>query len=230
MDTITLDSTLPRVFLDRSDIRSDVWRQQVSLERGQTYLVEAGSGTGKSSLLSFIIGYRKDFDGTILFDGKDSKQLLTKDWTMLRQCHVSMLFQELRLFPELTAMENVEIKNTLWHSQSSGSGSRASSGARGFKSRQEIEQWFDALGIADKMQSPVRLMSFGQQQRVAMIRALVQPFCFLLADEPVSHLDDENSRVMADIMMEEARRQGAAVVVTSIGKHMNLPYDKTFRL
>lgn len=73
-------------------------------------------------------------------------------------------------------------------------------------------------------------MSFGQQQRVAMIRALVQPFDFLLADEPISHLDEENGRTMGEIMMEEARSQGAGVIVTSIGKHIALDYEKTFRL
>ena len=214
MKSIHLDNTLPNVFLQRTDIESDIWRQQVTLEKGKTYLVEASSGTGKSSLCSFIIGYRKDFDGKILFDGRDSRKLTTSDWTKLRQSHISMLFQELRLFPELTAMENIEIKNSL----------------TGFKTKGEIEQWFEALGIADKMQSPVRLLSFGQQQRVAMIRALVQPFDFLLADEPISHLDDENSKVMADIMTEEARRQGAGIVITSIGKHMDLPYDKILKL
>lgn len=214
MQTITLDNTLPKVFLQRTDIRSDVWRQQLTLEKGKTYLVEASSGTGKSSLCSFIIGYRQDYDGSIRFDGKDARQLRTTDWVTIRQRHISMLFQELRLFPELTAMENVEIKNSL----------------TGHKSRKEIEQWFEALGIADKRDTPIRLMSFGQQQRVAMIRALVQPFDFLLADEPVSHLDEANSQVMADIMAEEAKRQGAAVIVTSIGKHMQLPYDKTIRL
>ena len=214
MNSISLNNTLPNVFLQRTDIQSDIWRQQVSLEKGQTYLVEASSGTGKSSLCSFIIGYRKDYDGKILFAGKDSREFSTKDWTELRQRHISMLFQELRLFPELTAMENVEIKNSL----------------TGFKGRKEIEGWFEALGIADKMQSPVRLLSFGQQQRVAMIRALVQPFDFLLADEPISHLDETNSQVMADIMMEEAHRQGAGIVITSIGKHMDLPYDKILKL
>jgi len=73
-------------------------------------------------------------------------------------------------------------------------------------------------------------MSFGQQQRVAMIRALVQPFDFLLADEPISHLDDVNSKAMADIMTEEAKRQGAGIIITSIGKHMDLPYDKMYKL
>ena len=69
MNTINLDNTLPQVFLQRTDIESDIWRKQVTFERGKTYLVEAQSGTGKSSLCSFIIGYRHDFDGSIFFDG-----------------------------------------------------------------------------------------------------------------------------------------------------------------
>ena len=214
MDKISLDNTLPKVFLQRTDIQSDIWRKQVTFEKGKTYLIEAQSGTGKSSICSFIIGYRRDFDGKILFDGKDSRRFKTEEWINLRQKHISLLFQELRLFPELTAMENVEIKNSLTH----------------HKSRKEIEEWFDALGIADKKESPVRIMSFGQQQRVAMIRALVQPFDFLLADEPISHLDDENSQAMANIMNEEAQRQGAGIIITSIGKHMELNYDKKYSL
>ena len=214
MNAITLDNALPQVFLQRTDIESDIWRKQVTFQKGQTYLIEAQSGTGKSSLCSFVIGYRKDFDGKILFDGKDSRRFSVSDWIKLRQRHISLLFQELRLFPELTAMENVEIKNSLTH----------------FKSKKEIDRWFEALGIADKMQSPVRLMSFGQQQRVAMIRALVQPFDFLLLDEPISHLDDENSQIMANIMAEEARKQGAGIIITSIGKHMELNYDKKYKL
>ena len=111
-------------------------------------------------------------------------------------------------------MENIEIKN----------------GLTGHKKRKEIELWFERLGIADKMDAKVGRMSFGQQQRVAMIRALVQPFDFLMVDEPISHLDDDNSAIMASIMMEEVQRQGAGVIVTSIGKHMEMPYTKTFRL
>ncbi len=86
------------------------------------------------------------------------------------------------------------------------------------------------LGIGDKLNAKIGRMSFGQQQRVAMIRALVQPFDFILVDEPISHLDDTNSDIMAKIMMTEAKAQGAGVIVTSIGKRMNLNYEKTFKL
>ena len=80
------------------------------------------------------------------------------------------------------------------------------------------------------MDAKVGKMAFGQQQRVAMMRALCQPFDFILADEPISHLDDNNSRIMGEIMMKEAKEQGAGVIVTSIGKHMDLNYEHIFRL
>ena len=214
MNTIQLQHTLPAVFSQRQDIQSDVWQQQVRFDKGHLYLVEAASGTGKSSMCSYIIGYRHDYTGQILFDGRDARSLRTRDWVHLRQHSLSHLFQELRLFPELTALENVLIKNQL----------------TGFKSRQEILRWFEALGIADKVDAKVGRMSFGQQQRVAMIRALVQPFDFILVDDPISHLDDTNSRIMGELLMQEAKAQGAGVIVTSIGKHMPLDYEKTYRL
>ena len=214
MNTIRIENTFPEVFAKRDDLNSEVWKQDITFEKGNLYLIEAHSGTGKSSLCSFLYGYRQDYQGMIYFDGQNIRNYAVSDWTRLRQRHLSLLFQELRLFPELTAMENVQIKNRL----------------TGFKGKKDILRWFDELGIADKVDAKIGLMSFGQQQRVAMIRALVQPFDFLMVDEPISHLDDANSRVMADIMMEEATRQGAAVIVTSIGKHMELHYDKVLKL
>jgi ABC-type lipoprotein export system ATPase subunit len=137
-----------------------------------------------------------------------------KEWTDIRQHHISYLFQELRLFPELTSWENVQIKNRL----------------TGFATDEQILGWFERLGIADKMLERVGHMSFGQQQRVAFIRALAQPYDFILADEPVSHLDDANGSQMGQLLLEEAQRQGAAIIVTSIGKHLDLPYDQHITL
>lgn len=207
-------NVLPAVFAQREDLKSEVWKQEVTFERGHLYLVEAASGQGKSTFCSYVIGYRHDYTGRLCFDDTDTHSLKVADWVSLRDAHLSHLFQELRLFPELTAFENVEIKNKL----------------TGFKSKEQIVEWFERLGIGDKLDAKIGRMSFGQQQRVAMIRALVQPFDFILADEPISHLDDNNSRIMGDIMMEEAHRQGAGVIVTSIGKHMDLDYEKTLML
>ena len=213
MNRIKLNHILPEVFAN-VDTHSDVWQQEVTFEKGNHYLIEADSGMGKSTFCSYLIGFRHDFTGQLLFDERSSRDFGVSDWTSLRQRHISYLFQELRLFPELTSLENVEIKNRL---------------TRHATSRQ-IDQWFERLGIADKKHEKIGKMSFGQQQRVALIRALVQPFDFLLADEPVSHLDDGNGEIMGQLMLEESQRQGASLIVTSIGKHMALPYDKTLKL
>lgn len=206
--------TLPNVFAARPEVVSDIWKQEVVLERNKLYLVEANSGTGKSSLCSYIYGYRHDYQGAILFDGEDIAAYGVKKWTQIRNAHLSLLWQELRLFPELTAMENVAIKNKL----------------TGFQKKKRIKEWFEMLGLADKMDAQIGRMSYGQQQRVALIRSLCQPFDFIFVDEPISHLDDGNSAVMGEILTVEAARQGAGVVVTSIGKHIPLAYDCTFRL
>jgi ABC transporter, ATP-binding protein len=197
-----------------NQLESDIWNTEAVFQKGHLYLVEADSGKGKSTFCSYVVGYRRDYSGHVMFDETDTMSFTVKDWVNVRQRHISHLFQELRLFPELTALENVEIKNAI----------------TGFKSREEIIEWFDMLGIGDKLNAKIGHMSFGQQQRVAMIRALVQPFDFILVDEPISHLDDTNSNIMAKIMMTEAKAQGAGVIVTSIGKRMNLNYEKTFKL
>lgn len=214
MTTIELQHTLPEVFAGRDGIVSDVWHRQVAFLKGKKYLVEAESGTGKSSLCSFIYGYRSDYQGIITFDGENIRRMSVKRRTELRKRSLGMLFQDLRLFDELTAWENVQLKNRL----------------TGFCAKSRIEQWFDELGIADKRGEKAGRMSFGQQQRVAFVRALCQPFDFILLDEPVSHLDDGNACIMGRILAEEAGRQGAGVIVTSIGRHLPLEYDKVMKL
>lgn len=220
MNKIVFDNVLPQVFQQRDDMVSEVWSQILEFEKGKLYLVEAESGKGKSTFCSYILGYRNDFTGDIRFDERSTKSLSVSDWVDIRRTSISHLFQELRLFPELTALENIQIKNNL----------SPRDNAKGYQSDKQIREWFERLGIGDKLESKIGRMSFGQHQRVAMIRALVQPFDFLLVDEPISHLDDNNSAIMADIMMTEAKRQGAAVIVTSIGKHMDLDYDTIVKL
>ena len=113
MERITLYHTLPEVFAGKDYIDSDIWHQDVEFERGHFYQIEAASGTGKSSLCSYIYGYRSDYQGIINFDGNNIRNLSVKDWVNIRKQSLSMLFQDLRLFTELTAMENVLLKNSL---------------------------------------------------------------------------------------------------------------------
>lgn len=214
MDFIHLQQTLPQVFADRNSVSSDVWHQDLTFRKGEMYLIEAASGTGKSSLCSYIYGYRNDYQGIINFGETNIKSCSVKDWVELRKRSLSMLFQDLRIFSELTAFENIQLKNQL----------------TGYKKKKEIQAIFETLGIADKLNVKAAKLSFGQQQRVAFIRSLCQPFDFLFLDEPISHLDDENSRIMGELIHREAEKQGAGVIVTSIGKHIDLPYHKILKL
>lgn len=202
------------MFAGHNGIHSEVWLQNITLERGKRYLISAESGTGKSSMCSYIYGYRQDYSGVIAFDGKDIHSLSVDQWCDIRQRHIAYLPQDMRLFGELTALENVELKNRL----------------TGFKSNEEIRRLFEIMGIADKQDSLASKLSIGQQQRVAIIRTLCQPCDFILLDEPVSHLDEDNNRIVAELIAQEAAHQGAGVIATSVGNHLKMEVDQIFRL
>lgn len=224
--SIMLEDTLPCVFEHESIPPSEIWRHNVTLERGKNYLIEAASGTGKSSLCSFIFGLRKDYLGKIQFRksveyvGKpnmpkykdlDVNNLKVLDWQDIRRKHIAYLPQELALFPELTALENIRLKNDL----------------EGSLSEKDIREMLEEFGISHRTHQPVGRMSIGQQQRVAIIRALAQPFDFILLDEPVSHLDEENNRIAAAMVERIARKQRASIVATSVGNPLLLSSEPT---
>ena len=110
MQKIELINTLPAVFAG-ADVHSEVWHCHVTLERGRRYLVTAESGTGKSSMCSYIYGHRRDYSGTIAFDGADVRGLTIEQWCEVRRRHIAYLPQEMRLFAELTVLENIALKN-----------------------------------------------------------------------------------------------------------------------
>lgn len=214
MKRISLHNTLPMVFASEEIPASEVWLQQLEFEKGNSYLIRAASGGGKSSLCSFVYGVRKDFKGSIQFDDVDISKLSMDEWLAIRREHLAYLPQELSLFPELSAMENVLLKNRLTD----------------FATEVEISRWFDMLGLSMRKDYPVGRMSVGQQQRVAIIRSICQPFDFILLDEPVSHLDIENNGVAAKLISDAVASQGAGVISTSVGNHLMLDYTKTVAL
>ena len=183
-------------------------------EKGKIYAIVGRSGAGKTTLLSLLSALTAPTAGRILFDAADCRTLSVAQWGELRRRSLSMLFQDLRLFGELTVAENLALKNELTH----------------FLTPDRIERLLEAAGIAGKRDTPAGKLSFGQQQRVAFIRCLCQPFDFILLDEPVSHLDAANGEVLSALLLEGAQAQGAGVIVTSVGSRLRLPYHKIFTL
>lgn len=201
MDSITLKTLLPRVFAREEMPFSQVWRSELSFHRGGRYLVESASGGGKSSLAAFLIGSRNDYEGSIWFDDRDARTLSIAEWQDIRRSHIAYLPQELSVFPELSAIDNIRLKMDL----------------TGDVDMPRVEGWLRRLGMESRLDYPAGRLSIGQQQRVALVRSLCQPFDFILLDEPVSHLDEENNRIAARIVEEEAERRGAGIIVFSVG-------------
>lgn len=205
-----LRNTLPNVFMgsetDEPVVSSQVWMREIIFGRENDYLIEAESGTGKSSLCAFVYGNRRDYRGEILFDGVNISTFSIREWCEIRRRHLAYLPQEMRLFPELTALENIMIKNKLTNRYS----------------ESEIRKMLERLQIGHKSNSLAGKLSVGQQQRVAIVRALCQPFDFLLLDEPVSHLDARNNLTTARLIAETAADNNASVITTSVGNPLLL--------
>lgn len=214
IEIISLRDVAPEVFSGEDLSRSGVWRETICFERGKHYLVEATSGAGKSSLCSYLFGSRTDYEGVIRFNDTDIHDFDMNAWQRLRRENIAYLPQDLELFGELTAIENIFLKNDL---------------TRAF-ANEEIEEMLRLLGVSGRRDFPVRKMSVGQRQRVALIRALCQPFDFLLLDEPVSHLDSENNAIAAQMVMDVVAKRQAGIITTSVGNHLQLKDPIKIRL
>lgn len=216
MQTIGLKGVIPVVFNGQvpSDPVSDVWGTDLLFERGNSYLIKAASGRGKSSLCSYIFGLRDDYEGVISFDGRPLHEIRTAEWNQIRQNQLGVLFQDLRLFGDLNAVENVMIK----------------AGLTSYCDERKAVEMLCELGLSDRLDRPVRLLSFGQQQRVAFVRMMCQKADFWMLDEPVSHLDFGNATVMVQMLEQEISRTGTGLIVTTIGHDLPYNYDKVLML
>ena len=214
MNTIRVNNVLPCFISDTEASVSEIWRHEAVFRKGEYHLVSAVSGAGKSSLLSYIFGERRDYAGDIFYDDGKIDSLHPGEWSEVRQNQISFVFQGLRLFSELTAFENIDIKNRL---------SR-------HKTDDEIMCLLDRAGLAAKRNERAARLSYGQQQRVAVIRALCQPFDFLLMDEPFSHLDDANIEIMSNIITDELRNKRAGLILCSLGAEYPFEYNRRWKL
>lgn len=211
---IRFESVLPHPLKDYTHASDSVWKNNFVLDFPSKVLVNATSGKGKSTFTNILYGVRHDYDGKILLDEKDIRSFSLHAWIELRKTKLSAVFQDLQLFGDLTTWENLQLKNSLTH----------------HRTDVEINEMLEILGIPDKKNQIAKTLSLGQQQRVAIIRALLQPFDLLLMDEPFSHLDETNSRIAFDLICRETDKNKGGFILTSLGGKHGFTFDKELKL
>lgn len=191
-----------------------IWNATFSLEQGQKVVLNASSGKGKTTFTHTLAGIRKDYEGDLKFDDQQVAEITPDQWAKYRSEKISFVFQDLQLFPELTVQENLEVKNQLTDT---------------FDDKR-LKNMLEALEVGDKWDVPCKLLSMGQQQRVAIVRSLVQPFDWIILDEPFSHLDEVNTQKCLKMINERCDEIGAGLVLTTLGDFHGFDYDRELNL
>lgn len=194
---------------------SDVWNKDLAFESGEWIKIKAPSGTGKTTFVHIIYKLRKDYEGNILWENKNLSGIIHEDLAVLRQQDLSIIFQDLRLFPNLTARENIELNRVLQEP---------------FYESSMIDEMANVLGIAAILNQKASLCSYGEQQRIAIIRSLMQPFQWLIMDEPFSHLDKKNIEKAAALIDSECKKRNAGFILTDLEDDSFFTYTKCLNL
>lgn len=212
---LKLKNLLPLPLRDRLAERpSDVWQQHIDLRQGDAVFIRAPSGAGKTTLVHILYGLRQDYTGEICWNGNDIKDQNPETLAQWRSRHISIIFQDLRIFPELSAWENLQLKRRLTNSISEAT----------------CSDWLERLGIAHRKDKPAQTLSYGEQQRLVIIRALLQPFAWLLMDEPFSHLDKANTEKAITLIHEVVASNKAGLLLADLDENRFFNYTQTLQL
>lgn len=211
---LTLSNVLPTYFDASKKEVSELWGKNFVFKNGDFVKIVAPSGTGKTSLIHFLYGLRKDYHGELKFDQLNLKTATHQDVSLLRSNHVSVVLQDMRLFPEQTLLQNLEIKRQL----------------HPYHESDKIIEMAHRLGIQDRLHVLAKTCSYGEQQRAVIIRALMQPFDFLLMDEPFSHLDEANAQKAMKLILEETEKRKAGIIFAELERIDFFPATHLFHL
>jgi len=211
---IRLQQLAPTFIEEEKISGSQVWKNDIVFLPGEKIQIVAPSGSGKTSFIHFLYGMRTDYTGEVIYDDQPISSFDAEEFSSYRKQKVSIVFQDLRLFTEQTVLQNLEIKRQLepYHTES------------------RIEAMARRLGIASKLNKPCKTCSYGEQQRIAIIRSLQQPFDFLLLDEPFSHLDDANRKLAMQLIEEEADQRKATIILADLKTTDHYNSTKTLNL
>lgn len=199
MMKIQFKNVCPHVFEELS-LKSDVWNNDFTIQDGMRYALCGPSGRGKTSLLAYLFGSRKDYKGEVYINDRAILELTIDDWIELRREKISSVFQDLQLIEKLSVADNIALIPKF---------------ANGY-GLSKAENMLADLGMPNKWEAQVKTLSFGQKQRVAIARALCKPFDLLICDEPFSHLDAMHKTKCIDLIESRLQEENAGILLTSL--------------
>jgi putative ABC transport system ATP-binding protein len=161
----------------------------LQVEEGQFLAIMGASGSGKSTLLHLMAGLARPDGGSVRVNGSDLAQMPDRELTLFRRRNIGLVFQAFNLIPTLSAEENIALPLML-------------EGSNGRAARDKVEALLENLGLQDRRTHRPDSLSGGEQQRVAIGRALVTDPTVILADEPTGNLDSANSRSVCELLRD----------------------------
>jgi putative ABC transport system ATP-binding protein len=189
------------------------------VKKGEILFLQGPSGSGKSTLLELMAGVLKSQMGQLKICGYDLAEMETSDLDKFRSQHVGYIFQSFNLIPYLTVLQNIELP-FLFNKQS-----RAKA-----EFTADLQSLLSSLGLEKFLQRKVSQLSVGQQQRVAVARALIKTPSIILADEPTSALDHEHRENFLKILFDLCRKNNTTVVFVSHDLSIEKYFDRSIRL
>jgi lipoprotein-releasing system ATP-binding protein len=189
----------------------------LQLEPGEVVALVGASGAGKSTLLQ-IVGTLDTADkGSVEFDGQVISSLPSTQKAAFRNRSLGFVFQFHHLLPEFTALENVAIPGYI-----RGAAKRAVD--------EQAKQLLTQMGLADRMHHKPSQLSGGEQQRVAVARALINQPRLILADEPTGNLDSQNSEMLFNLFFQLARDLKVAFLITTHNEQLAANAHRRLRM
>lgn len=171
----------------------------LSIKKGDFFLVKGASGSGKTTLLLMIGGMLQPSQGDLQVLDKNLNSLSDKEKVKFRADNIGFIFQMFHLIPYLNVRENILINNEVKENKISD---------------EELEELAEELGISHRMSHYPSELSAGEKQRVALARALIKKPELILADEPTGNLDSENSQIVLQQLKEFCTKGGTVVMVS----------------
>src|SRR5262245_50813823 len=174
----------------------------INVAEGEFVALQGTSGSGKSTLLNLIAGLDHPTSGTLRIDGNDISAMSTEDLSRHRRQNIGIIFQSFNLVSTMTALENVTL-------------SMMFAGVPKAEREQRAAQLLESMGLGGRQRHRPKELSGGEQQRVAISRALANKPRVLLADEPTGNLDSRTSREIMEVLKQLNEREGKAIVLVT---------------